>query len=222
MGNGTNRYKTQRTRSRWGAAPDWHSGEPRRQSDVAIRPVSASSSRMGHRPKPAVGGRINASSGSSYVAGLRGCACAGLSRLRTSTMTTTSWKRGGCEGWSVIHARSTGKSALVAQDSSPAEPAVAYFAGLTVYSPNCDARHSRNDRGGEATRAITVDGPRARPATDDPLGGQVRVLSNLPRVRLLVATRRPRSDPACDPAAAGLPGRCASIPCRSADLVMSF
>ena len=64
-----------------------------------------------------------------------------------------------CERWSVIHKRvATGKSALVAQESSPVDPAVAYCAGLTVYSWNCDTRHPRNDRGREATRAIAVDG----------------------------------------------------------------
>src|ERR1700757_3459442 len=65
----------------------------------------------------------------------------------------------GCERGSVIHERvPAGKSALVAQESSPADLAVASFAGLSVYSSNCDARHPRNDRGGEATRAIAVDG----------------------------------------------------------------
>ena len=47
----------------------------------------------------------------------------------------------GCERWSVIHKHihkhvATGKSALVARESPPAESAVVYFAGLTVYSSN--------------------------------------------------------------------------------------
>lgn len=65
----------------------------------------------------------------------------------------------GCERWSVIHKReATGKSALVAQESSPADPAVAYFARLIVYSSNCDPHYPRNNRGGEATRAVAVGG----------------------------------------------------------------
>jgi hypothetical protein len=45
----------------------------------------------------------------------------------------------GCERWSVIHKHiATSKSAVAAEESSPAESPMTHFAGLSVHASDCD------------------------------------------------------------------------------------
>jgi len=87
--------------------------------------------------------------------------------------------RTGCERWSVIDERvSTGKSALVAQESS-SDSVVPYFAGLAVYPLDDTVGCPGYDLGRKRSCDVAVDGLGPRPAPDDPAGRQVRVLGDL-------------------------------------------
>lgn len=101
-------------------------------------------------------------------------------RLLSGTVCRQSCGELRCEPWSVIHKHiSAGKSALAAQRSSAEHPAMVHFAALTRCTSNSYARHSRDDCGRKAVRAIAIDGPGPRPPPHDPSSRQICVLGDL-------------------------------------------